>query len=301
MRRELPERWARAAVAVLLCVSATGCNAWRDDEPATDEPGKQAVPGFTGTTFTPRQGRRVVLHEPFDRLRVGPGKLWGWQSGAYRHCHTNPDGFKLDRLSTGALDVRDGRLTITATPGARGYWRTGLLATGDACGSGGNGFEVRTGDVIKARVRLPTVRTGAWPAIWTWRDGRNEVDLFEWHSDRPDTLEFANHAGGSGKFWSHPAVDRGMWLDAAVRLGEKRVSWYVATPGQPLRRVHTDRKGVGPDFHAHLVVSLSADDGELHARPAPGLPFSFTVTGLTVYRPKTPPPLAPAPSGRPER
>ncbi|GAA4056454.1 hypothetical protein [Nonomuraea soli] len=210
---------------------------------------------------------------------------WGWQTGAYPDCRTNPDNNKLDLLSKRALAFSRGRLRITASKARDGRWQTGLVTTGDSCGSGGLGFEVITDDLVTARVKLPRSNTGAWPGIWTWREGGNEVDLFEWHSDRPHTLEFVNHLRGDGKYWTDPAVvDRGKWLNVAVHLGRRQVTWYVGSTRGRMRRVFADRFGVGPGFRAHLIVNLSVDDGRLHASPQTSSPFTFQIDSVAVHR-----------------
>ncbi|MHA6757085.1 hypothetical protein [Streptacidiphilus sp. PAMC 29251] len=46
-------------------------------------------------------GQRAVFSEDFGRLRLGA--VWGWQSGAYTDCTTNPGQHKLDQLTRTAL------------------------------------------------------------------------------------------------------------------------------------------------------------------------------------------------------
>ncbi|POM26761.1 hypothetical protein BTM25_11680 [Actinomadura rubteroloni] len=275
---------SRLATAVVLVLAAGGCGLGAPQHPPAP---RDALPVTTvgpgGRPYAPSRGR-VPLHDTFERLDLGTGRRWGWRSAAYPDCTTNRKNFKLDSLSRAALSTPSGRLAVTASPLPGGRWRTGLLSTGDSCGSGGDGFEVRTGDVITTRVRLPTARYGAWPGIWTWRQGGNEVDVFEWHSDRPNTLEFANHVKDSACFCASPLVRRGAWLDIAVRLGARRVTWYLGRPPGPLRAVHSDRKGVGARFHAHLVIGMSVDDGTLHFRPDRTVPFTFEVASITVRR-----------------
>lgn len=266
------------AVVLAAALAVTGC-----DGPERREP--EAEPsGATYSLAALTAGRRLVFDEEFDRLRLGPGRRWGWRSGSYADCVTNPGGFKLDVLTPVALSVADGMLRVTATPLPDGRWRTGLLTTGDSCDSGGRGFTVRNGDVVVARARLPESAKGAWPAIWTWREGGNEVDLFEWHADRPDTLEFVNHVKGGYRYYESPLVRSGSWLYFAVDIRHHRNTWYVGTTPHNLRVAHRDRRGVGRRFRAHLVISLSADDGKLHARPAGPANLVFTVDYLKVHR-----------------
>lgn len=266
---------ASAVTASVLAAAVAACS--QDPEP---EPPPDPLPGHDVTA-----GRRLVFDEEFDRLSVGAGKRWGWQSGAFPDCTTNRGNFKLDRLSRSALAVADGRLTITATPDTGGHWSTGLLATGDACESGGGGFHVRTGDMIVAHAALPeAAATGAWPAIWTWWQGGREVDVFEWHADAPRTLELVNHVKDTYIYWKSPRVAAGRWLYVAVHLGGRQVTWYVGGKATALPVAHRDTRGVGPDYRAHLVVSLSVDDGKLHQRPEAAGPLRFVVDSVKVYR-----------------
>ncbi|WP_328593936.1 LamG domain-containing protein [Actinomadura macrotermitis] len=273
-----------AMMATVLAVTAASCS---DDREAPGRPRITVQPKIVEKVPLPAivRHRKAVFAEEFDRLDLGRGRPWGWQSGAYSHCRTNRENFKLDLLKRRAMRARSGALTITATPTpAPDRWRTGLIATGESCGTGGSDFLVRTGDVLLAHVRLPTARTGAWPGIWTWRDGRNEIDLFEWHADAPGTLELVNHVTDSARYWSSPIVRRGAWLYVAAHFGARHMHWYVGESLNAMRRAHSDDKGAGKDFRAHLVANLSVDDGRLHARPDRAEPFSFTIDFIRVYR-----------------
>lgn len=73
--------------------------------------------------------------------------------------------------------------------------------------------------MLEARVRLPTA-LGAWPAIWTWRDGGQEIDVFEYHPDNPDLLELSNHVRSAHHYYR----------DEAVRPGAGWTSWSSSAP-----------------------------------------------------------------------
>ncbi|MBV6696109.1 beta-glucanase [Kitasatospora aureofaciens] len=238
---------------------------------------------------TPYGWSRIAFTDRFQRLDVGPGRTWGWQTGAYRDdCRGNTHDFKSDYLTPTALSAADGRLTITARPAADGRWDTGLITTGDSCDTGGSGAEVRTGDLLLAQVRLPAANTGAWPALWTWRDGRNELDVFEWHADRPDTLEFVNQVhSGTGQYTS-PDIAAGGWLWIGARFGAENTTWYVGTAPDALHPVYQDGTGVGEDFAAYVVLSLSVNNGVYHTAPTTDTPASLAAEEITVYRPAPP-------------
>lgn len=197
------------------------------------------------------------------------GRSWAYPDGG----PTNPGDNKLDHLVADPAYSRTG--TFLATRRADGYWDSGLLTTEGS----DEGFTVRAGDVLEARVRLPA-EAGAWPAIWTWRDGGNEVDVFEYHPDNPDLLELTNHVRGGQRYHRDPAVAPGAWVDLEVEFGARSVVWRVGGA-----RVYADRRGVGRGWRAYLIVNLSVCAGRYHPAPDPDVSrMSFEVSSLRVRR-----------------
>lgn len=140
------------------------------------------------------------------------GRSWAYPDGG----PTNPGDNKLDHLVEDPSYSRTG--TFLATRRTDGNWDAGLLTTEGS----DEGFAVRTGDVLETRVRLP-VELGAWPAVWTWRDGGNEVDVFEYHPDNPDLLELSNHVkGGSATTGTRPSPPAAGWT---WRSSSGRARW----------------------------------------------------------------------------
>ncbi|MFJ1967712.1 beta-glucanase [Streptomyces sp. NPDC087903] len=198
------------------------------------------------------------------------GRSWAYPDGG----PVNPDDNKLDHLVVDPGYSRAGVFRATRRPD--GLWDTGLLTTEGS----EEDFVVRTGDLLRTRVRLPTV-TGAWPAVWTWRDGGQEIDVFEYHPDNPDLLEFSNHVRGGHRYHRDEAVRPGGWIDLAVRFGSDSVVWTLNGT-----RVFADRRGVGHDWHAHLIVNLSVCAGQYHPAPSEAdTEMSFEVESLSVHRP----------------
>ncbi|MEU6238243.1 beta-glucanase [Kitasatospora sp. NPDC047058] len=199
----------------------------------------------------------------------------GRSSSYPRMGPTNRGDHKLDFLSRAYCP--GGRFTATRRRGSE-LWTCNLLTTEGSP----EGFQVRTGDVLGARVTLP-VELGAWPAIWTWRDGGNEVDFFEYHPDNPDLLEISNHVRGGFRYWHGAAagIAPGATFGLRVVLGTYSVDWFVNDT-----LVHADRRGVGADWHAYLIVNLSVADGTYHDRPPLGGPslLSWVCHGLWVER-----------------
>ncbi|MEU9381040.1 beta-glucanase [Streptomyces sp. NPDC048279] len=216
----------------------------------------------------------VVFTADFTSARQWvAGRSWAYPGGG----PTNPDDNKLDCLTSDAAYCRTG--TFRATRRTDGWWNTGLLTTEGS----EEGFTVRTGDQLRARVRLPT-GLGAWPAIWTWRDGGNEVDVFEYHPDNPDLLEFTNHVGQGHTYLHHPAVRPGGAVDLGVTFGRRGVLWALNGT-----QVFADGRGVGSGWYAHLIVNLSVCAGRYHPRPDPKTTeLSYRVENLTVHRPVIP-------------
>jgi hypothetical protein len=220
----------------------------------------------------PRQMSLVFDADFSSHDQWAAGRTWAFPGGG----PINPADHKLDHLTPDPHYSRSG--TFRATRRTDGRWDTGLLTTE---GSRGN-FMLRTGDVIAARVRLPDT-PGAWPAIWTWRDGGQEIDIFEYHPDNPDQLELTNHVRRSQHYHRDPrAIQPGAVVDMQVGFGTSNITWRIN--GQP---VFADGRGVGPHWKAHIIVNLSVSAGRYHPAPADDInEMSFEVVYLRVYRPR---------------
>ncbi|MFD5769118.1 beta-glucanase [Streptomyces sp. NPDC127049] len=198
------------------------------------------------------------------------GRSWAYPDGG----PVNPLDNKLDHLVEDPAYSRSG--VFRATRRRDGLWDSGLLTTEGSA----EGFEVRAGDVLEARVRLPK-ETGAWPAIWTWRDGGQEIDVFEYHPDNPDLLELSNRVRGTHLYHRSPAVRPGGWVKLRTEFGARSVVWWVNGA-----KVFSDGRGVGRSWHASLIVNLSVCAGRYHPAPDPGTTeMSFEVSELKVFRP----------------
>ncbi|MFE0255809.1 beta-glucanase [Streptomyces sp. NPDC059010] len=229
-------------------------------------------------TYTP------TWSEEFDAPIAWGAKWVGDRSSAYRYGDHNPDDDKLDWLDPACVTVANGVAVFTATPAGRTLengrpaWRTGLLTTEYSA----EGFQVRTGDHVETRVRLPSA-TGAWPALWTWKDGANEIDSFEYHPDNPDLLELSNHVtcspASSAYHTDAGAIGPDRWVTIGTRYGARCVDWYVNGD-----HVHSDGTGVGTDWSAYLILNLSLSAGEHHPAPCAPEPVTFAVDHLRVYR-----------------
>ncbi|WP_329315818.1 MULTISPECIES: beta-glucanase [unclassified Streptomyces] len=218
-----------------------------------------------------RPGGALVFSADFGSTsRWVAGRSWAYPDGG----PVNPGDNKLDHLVDDPAYSRSG--TFRATLRTDGNWDTGLLTTEGS----EEGFLLRTEDVLEARVRLPEA-VGAWPAIWTWRDGGQEVDVFEYHPDNPDLLELSNHVRGGGSFYYRDdAVRPGAWVDLKVKFGANSVVWWVNG-----NRVFADRSGVGRRWRAYIIVNLSVSAGRYHPAPDPATTeMSYEVSDLRVYR-----------------
>ncbi|MFE0730236.1 beta-glucanase [Streptomyces antibioticus] len=219
----------------------------------------------------PTPGPAVVFTADFTSTRQWvAGRSWAYPHGG----PVNPGDDKLDYLVEDPAYSRSG--TFRATRRRDGRWNTGLLTTEGS----EEAFTVRAGDVLEARVRLP-YEAGAWPAIWTWRDGDQEIDVFEYHPDNPDLLELTNHVRGANLYHRDPAIRPGAWVGLRVEFGVRSVVWWVNGT-----QVFADRRGVGRTWHAYLIVNLSVCGGRYHPPPSPRTTeMSYEVRDLVVRRP----------------
>ncbi|WP_035844897.1 LamG domain-containing protein [Kitasatospora azatica] len=189
---------------------------------------------------------------------------------------TNRAAHKLDHLSRAYCP--GGVFAATRRLHGSDQWNCNLLTTEGSP----EGFQLRAGDLLTARIVLPTA-LGAWPAIWTWRDGGNEIDVFEYHPDHPDLLELSNHVRGGHRYWHGAAagVAPGATVELATRFGADSVDWYAGD-----LPIYQDGRGVGADWHAYLIVNLSVADGTYHPAPSHDGPprLSWSCLSLQVER-----------------
>lgn len=241
-------------------------------EPVRHPGMQQPTPGspFPAQRPSPAPTEAVLTADFADAGQWVAGRSWAYPDGG----PVNPGDDKLDYLVPDPAYCRSGVFKAVRRPDGR--WNTGLLTTEDS----EQAFQLRSGDVLEARVRLP-LEVGAWPAIWTWRDGDQEIDVFEYHPDHPDLLEFGNHVRGTGSTFRDDAIRPGAWVDLRTEFGARSVVWWVNGA-----RAFSDRRGVGRRWHAYLIVNLSVCAGRYHPAPAPATAeMSFQVSGLVVRRP----------------
>ncbi|WP_081951857.1 glycoside hydrolase family 16 protein [Kitasatospora phosalacinea] len=229
----------------------------------------------------PVTGKALTWSEEFSGPIAWGSKWTGDRSSAYRYGSHNPDDNKLDWLAPSAVTVSGGVATFTATPSAhtlengKRAWDTGLLTTEYSK----DAFQVRTGDYIEARVKLPA-GTGAWPALWTWKDGNNEIDSFEYHPDNPNLLELSNRIRSGLKYHTDAnAIAPDRWVTIGTYYGADSVDWYVNGT-----KVFSDGTGVGAGWSAYPILNLSLSAGQYHPAASGSAPIAFSADYLRVYR-----------------
>ena len=278
-----PRTSAPAAPAAVITLP-TAPSSSSPATPASVSTAATTPPATPMTTAAPPPsitGKHLTWSDEFS----GPiawGSHWvGNRSTAYRYGDHNPDDNKLDWLSTSAVTVANGAATFTATPSSRTLengkraWTTGLLTTEGST----EGFRVKAGDYIETRVTMPA-GIGAWPALWTWRDGGNEIDSFEYHPDNPNLLELNNHVrSGSKNHTDAAAISPGEWVTIGTHYGADSVDWYVNGA-----KVYSDGSGVGSSWSAYPILNLSLCAGAYHPAPQGTAPISFAADYLRVWR-----------------
>ncbi|MGW2397400.1 glycoside hydrolase family 16 protein [Kitasatospora sp. NPDC001664] len=228
----------------------------------------------------------VVGELVFDQTFNGPLDIGGtWNdstTSAYRYGNHNPDDDKLDWIEPAATTTAGGRSSFTGSPGTERLengelaWNTGLLTTE----STQQGFQVRPGDYAEVKLQLPSGE-GAWPALWTWKDGGSEIDSFEYHPDNPNLLELSNRIRPASSYYTDPeTVYPGAWITIGVHYGTRNNDWYVNG-----RLVFSDQTGVPDDWSAYLILNLSIDAGSWHPAPDGPTPIVLNADHLRVWRP----------------
>ncbi|WP_329490585.1 glycoside hydrolase family 16 protein [Kitasatospora sp. NBC_01246] len=248
---------------------------------ATATPSPTAPAPTAPATGAPVAGKSLTWSDEFNGP-IAYGSRWtGDKSSAYHYGNHNPDDNKLDWLNKNNVSVAGGVATFTAKPGAntlengKKSWDTGLLTTEYSS----EGFQVKTGDYAETRVKLPA-GTGAWPALWTWKNGNGEIDSFEYHPDNPNLLELTNHVNPGHLYYTDAkAIAKDGWVTIGTHYGATSVDWYVNGT-----KVFSDGKGVGANWSAYLILNLSLSAGQYHAAPQGTAPITFAADYVRVYR-----------------
>jgi Glycosyl hydrolases family 16 len=249
---------------------------------AAADPTASTTPATGGTAAAaPVAGKSLTWSDEFSSPITWGSRWVGSTSSSYAYGDHNPNDNKLDWLDQNDVSVADGVATFTAQPSThtlengKQAWTTGLLTTEGSK----EGFQVRTGDYVEARVKLPTA-AGAWPALWTWKDGNGEIDSFEYHPDNADLLELTNHVNpGQDYYTNDSAVAPGSWVTIGTYYGANSVDWYVNGT-----KVYSDGTGVGASWSAYLILNLSISAGQYHSAPTSTSPISFSADYVRVYR-----------------
>lgn len=198
----------------------------------------------------------------------------------------NPGDHKQDYFHAGNVALAGGSAVFTAADAGfqigpfppnntdKEAWYTAFLTTEGVT----SGFKVQTGDYLEGKFLLPG-SAGAWPALWTWRSGGNEVDVFEYHPDNPNLLEFSNHISGQYEYYTNAAtVSPGTWVTIGTLIGATSCQWYVNGVN-----VYSDTTGVGSSFNSYINLNLSLSDGYYHPAPS-GSQFTFSTDYVGVWR-----------------
>jgi beta-glucanase (GH16 family) len=148
-----------------------------------------------------------VLIEDFDDLSIAPNRIgparwtahtpWSGDFGDARFSDPGPKS---------PFKVNDGILSITASKDASGRWSSGLIAAGDASGTGSG---TRYG-YFEARMKMPP-GPGTWPAFWlaalkpaTVTDRKVEIDAIEYYGQFTAAYQAAVHV-----WYKDPGKTRG--------------------------------------------------------------------------------------------
>lgn len=232
----------------------------------SDEPDTPAIPSGGVTP-----GKTVVFSAPFsDAAHWTVGRTSAYPGNSPQ---TNPTDNKLDRLSPTAKAPIAGRLT--AQKRSDGLWDTDLVTTEFS----EKGFQAKAGDELSALVTVYQ-QQGAWPAIWTWKDGRNEVDAFEYHPDNPTLLEFTNHTNTSGPYFSYAngAVKPGRPFLLTTKFLTTGVEWWVDGV-----KIFTGTP-VPANWSAYLIANMSVSAGKYHPAPTDTYRLYADVISLRIWR-----------------
>lgn len=147
----------------------------------------------------------MTFDDEFHKLDIsahGPGTTWiahtPWNGdfGDAAFANPGPDG---------PFAVSAQGLAITATEGADGKWRSGLICSVDKDGAGQQGFAQRYG-YFEMKAKLPT-GPGTWPAFWLVGTDKSksaaEIDVIEYYGAFDRYFHSTEHVWVNGRDQRH--------------------------------------------------------------------------------------------------
>jgi beta-glucanase (GH16 family) len=175
-------------------------------------------------------------------------KLWvtcyDWYDTQHKGC-TNGGNSELEWYKSSQVSVKNGQLTLTATPQPTTGWNgsyeqsypyvSGMISTGRPTFNGEPKWSMQYG-YYEARISV-TGGKGVWPAFWLLpvnHDWPPEIDIMELLGSTPDKVLMTYHwpgASGSapqkdGTVYAGP-VFTDSWHTYAVNWQPGRIDWYV--------------------------------------------------------------------------
>ena len=209
----------------------------------------------------------MTFEEEFDELDVSG---WGCDTRWIAHTPYGGDfgaaGFENPSRNFPFI-TRNGILRIEARKMPTVGWRAGLLSSWNPCDEG---FTQQYG-YFEIRTKLPRGK-GFWPAFWLLTTDRTErvaeIDVFEYHSLRPNKVELAlhihpmkegverYHAGHHEFVEPYSLADR--FNTFGVDVSEDELVFY-------LNRREIWRKPTLPEFRQplYILLNLAMDGGEI--------------------------------------
>ncbi|GAM24515.1 hypothetical protein SAMD00019534_076900 [Acytostelium subglobosum LB1] len=246
----------------------------------------------TGVNAGPgtRLGKNNVFWDDFNSGSLNTTNWTLNKTSSYtNNGPTNAKDHKLDYLNPNCISFKDSNVVFTAQDagfkisgfpqgGSLGAWYTAFITTEFSP----NGFQVKTNDYLEGKFYLPP-NIGAWPALWTWKDGNGEIDVFEYHPDNPNLLELSNHVNKASEYYTNAStIAPNKWITIGALLGANSVKWYVNGVN-----VWSDNTGVGNGFQSYINLNLSLDDGypeNNHPGPTAGQIITFSTDYVGVWR-----------------
>ncbi len=249
---------AAKAVAGLFVVAAAGC-------------GKGAFPAPEAVDAGPPDidlaAYELTFEEEFDTLDVS-----GRRCDTRWIAHTPWNGdFGVAAFADPSRGfpfvTRDGVLRIEARKEPDLGWQAGLLSSWNTCGEG---FAQKYG-YFEISTQLPAGE-GFWPAFWLIGIEQEkytaEVDIFEYHTNRPHKLELTVHIHAT----SEGIEDYQDWHVERIRPGSlsEQFNTYGVDVQEDEMVFYLNRREIWrtptlPEFRQplHVLLNLAMDGGEI--------------------------------------
>ena len=272
---------ARAGVAAALFLASVGMGGCGG--------GTVHAEGLPNAGILDLSGYEIAFEETFETLDIGhrPGSGKRWYNHTPWHGDFGDAAF-ADPGPGGPFSRGPNGLNITATRGADGRWRSGLISSRDRDGPEGRGFAQQYG-YFEISAKMPSGE-GVWPAFWligvNKSESSAEIDVLEYYGVGPRYYHCVAHIWRNGK----DVLSKDFMIEVEDGSLERRFNTFGVLIEPMTTTFYHNRREVGsmktpPEFRQpfYILANLALGGGWSIAKLTS--PKTMEIAYIRAYRP----------------